>query len=232
MLPNIVLVLSLIGPSYVLANPHQTIRVVQNDLSTSSNYNIPDPSSSSSSSTSTIQATTSTGSTSITRTVTVSTTGIAGATSTEIKDPTTIDTIGDASTSTSTWSDSGNGNGAFTTTEGGISTSTSTPPAYASMLTTDMVSEVQTTSSCLEQPKSSTNSPPAVSPCTSSTDYNQHYTKTMSDANTVETMTIGAGKRKVLVYFVENQLEEVEYVEVRFSTWYKSPGIAHRPTNI
>jgi hypothetical protein len=183
MLRNIVLFFSLICASHVLAKPHQAIKPARYSFSNwSSSYNIQGLPSSSGS-----------GLTSITRTVTVVTTGIAGATITEIEFPTTIDTAGDVSTITSTLSGSGNGNGAFTT--------------------------------------SSSNSPPDANPCSSSTHTKQHHTKTLSGANAAETMTISPGEQDVHLYVIENHSEEIEYVEVRFSTWFKSAG-AGRPTNI
>ena len=109
--------------------------------------------------------------------------------------------------------------------------SASTPPADVSIMTNNLGPPAQTTSSSKSQSTSSSNSPPDVTPCSSSTHTKQHPTKTMSDTNAVETMTVSPGKEDVLIYVIENQSEEIEYVEVRFSTWYKSAG-AGRPTNI
>ncbi|KAH8751567.1 hypothetical protein BGZ57DRAFT_966735 [Hyaloscypha finlandica] len=189
---NIVLFFFLICASHVLAKPHQAIKPARYRVSNSSSYTTQHLPSSSS----TLLNTTSSGLTSITRTVTVVTTGITGATITEIEFPTTIDTAGDVSTITSTLSDSGNGNG-VSTTSGGLSAST----------------------------------PPDANPCSSSTNTKQHPTKTMSGANAVETMTISPGEKGFLLHVMENYSEEIEYVEVRYSTWYKSAG-ASRPTNI
>jgi hypothetical protein len=78
---------------------------------------------------------------------------------------------------------------------------------------------------------SSSNSPPVASPCSSSTHTKQHHTKTISGTNATETMIISPGKKDVFLYVIENHSKEIEYVEVRFSTWYKSAG-AGRPSNI
>jgi len=53
----------------------------------------------------------------------------------------------------------------------------------------------------------------------------------MSGGSLVETLTLQPNSGDVLVYFFDNPAKEVEYVEVRFSTWYKSAG-AGKPTNI